>query len=352
MNPPWRSIGVVLLALVALVGMGVPTTAFPAEQSGSATLATDASAAQQTPTGNSSEVNVTVGQQLSTIITVSSDEVQTEYENTAFALAIEIGDDDERADALDDRAEELRERAEAIRDDYEEATEEYEEGDLTKSEYAQRLATLNARATNLIESYEQFRAKAASLNTSNGTDPGFNESALNETIEDLESVNGAGVAALLRHFTGESEGEIEIETANGLEIEVENEDGERSREFERPRDDDDSLTVNQSAALETARAALTPVENGSWELTESEVDDDDGEYEFEFELRGASGLDGEAEVDVDGSSGEIFSLEEEIEAGDDEEGDDDRDDADDERDDDEDEDDEADDDDEDDDADD
>lgn len=314
-----RSTWALLLAAIVLIGMGGPAMAISSNNTGSLQTVGQASQ-EQTPDGNNSGVNVTVGPQLSTIIAVSSDQVQTEFENIAFAFSVERGDESERAEELRERAEELHERAEDIQEDYEEATEAYNDGELTKSEYAQRLATLNARASNLLESYEQFRDRLQDVNESESEALGINTTALNETIENLDNVSGSGTAALLRHFTGESEGEIEIETANGLEIEVESEDGEFSREFERPGDDDDSVTINHSAALESARSALSTPENGSWILTESKVDDDDGVYEFEFELQGADGFDGEAEVEVDGSSGEVVSLEEEIEPSEEEDG--------------------------------
>nr|WP_265109756.1 DUF4198 domain-containing protein [Halosolutus halophilus] len=281
-------------------------------------------------TANNSSVNVTVGQQLSTVIGASSDEVQTDFENTAFEISVENGGEEEKAEAIADRTDELRDRAEAIREDYEEATEAYEEGEISKSEYAQRLATLNARATNLLDSYERLQQRAADVSAAELRAAGVNRTALDTAVENVSSVSGSGAAALLRQFTGESQGEIELEAENGLSIEVESDDGEQSREFERPRDDGNNITVTQSAALETARGALSTPTNGDWELTESEVSQDEGAYEFEFALRNASNLSGEAEVSVDGSSGELFALEEEIEPREDEDEEDESDDEDDE----------------------
>jgi hypothetical protein len=85
---------------------------------------------------------------------------------------------------------------------------------------------------------------------------------------------------------------------------------EMEREVRHPdaRDDNDSFPVAQSAALETARSALS---NHAWALVESSVHEESGYYEFEFTFDGNGS--GEAEVRVDGSTGEVFRLEEEIE---------------------------------------
>jgi hypothetical protein len=90
---------------------------------------------------------------------------------------------------------------------------------------------------------------------------------------------------------------------------------EMEREVRQPdaRDDNDSFPVAQSAALETARSALS---NHTWVLVESSVHEASGYYEFEFAFDGDGS--GEAEIRVDGSTGEVFRLEEEIEQDEDE----------------------------------
>jgi hypothetical protein len=313
------ALGSVLFALLVVVGMAVPAVALsastgepstsgPTETSAAVTAQNDSTLNAQ----NDSSVNVTVGPQLSTIVSVSSDEVQTGFEDTVFDISFDNASEEAQAKAIADRADELRDRAESVREDYDEAMEAHENGELTRSEYARQLAVLNARATNLLNSHEQLRQRAVNVSAVELGSAGVNRTALNQSVENLSSVTGAGARAILEQFTGESEGEVRLDTENGLSIEVETEDGERSREFERPRDDADTLTRSQAAALETARGVLSSGE-GNWTLTGSEVDEDDGAYEFAFVLRNAPSLTGEAEVSVDGSSGDVFDFEEEIE---------------------------------------
>jgi len=284
---------------------------------GSGTNGSAAGGSGANTTANSS-VTVTAGAQLSTVLSVTSDDVQSEVDETAFDVEYERGGD--RAETIADRAEAVRDRAEDVREDYREAVTAYREGEGDRSQFAQRLAALNARAENVRDAGDRLDRRDADLSALDLRVAGFNRTALERAVTSLEDVRGTGAAALLAQFTGQRQGEISLETDGGLSIEVSNEDGERSREFEREPDDDDAtVTVNQSVALETARATLTDVENGSWLLTDAEVDGEDGAYEFEFELR-ADSLTGEAEVGVDGSSGEVFSLQEAVEPADDREG--------------------------------
>lgn len=302
-----------LVTLLVAVGLALPAGAAAAVTGGqSAVGATDAATQQS---GNST-VNVTAGAQLSTVLAVTESEVDAKVNETAFEIEYESADEEARAEAIAERAEALRERARTISEDYREATEAYREGELTRDQYAQRLATLNARANSVVNGYDRLQERAGAVSALELEAVGYNGSAVRGTVRSLDNVSGSGTDALLQRFTGETRGEVEVETANGLSVSVEREDGERSREFERPRDRDRSLTVDQSDALATARESLSEA-NGSWTLQSAAVDRGNGAYRFSFTLD-ASGSTGAATVAVDGSSGEVFSLEEEIERTDDE----------------------------------
>lgn len=319
-----RTALVLVMAAVAVTGMVTPAAAGSAllptaadGQNGPALTNGPAAAANHTngSSAGNATVSVGVGAQLSTVIAATSDDTQTDYENAAFEFEFERSNESERAEALADRAEELRERAEAIREDYHDATAAFHAGDLTRDEYAQRIATLNGRATNVLASLETLQGRAETVSALELRVAGVNRSRLEAATGALDNVTGVGPAALLQRFTGGSTGAVELETADGLEIEVESEDGERSRELKRPRDADRNITVSGSAALETARAALS-AQAGPWALEKSSVHPEDGYYKFEFGFRSANET-GEAEVRVDGSTGAVFRLEEEVEPADD-----------------------------------
>jgi hypothetical protein len=314
---PLLSVLVVTLVVVGaagLVAIAAPVGAQTAGDPGANGSAADGSGTNATADGS---VSVTAGAQLSTVLSVTSDDVHSEVEETAFEVEYERGEG--RAEAVADRAETVRMRAANVRENYCEALKAYREGDLDRSEFARRLAALNARAGNVLGAHDRLERRAANVSAFDLRAAGLNRTALERAVASLDDVRGTGAGALLAQFTGERRGEVELEASGGLSIEVSSEGGERSREFEREPDGDTAVTVNQSVTLETARAALTDVENGSWVLTDASIDSGDGTYEFEFVLR-AGGLTGEAEVGVDGSSGEVFSLEEETEPDDDGEG--------------------------------
>jgi hypothetical protein len=304
---PFLSMLVVALVVVGAAGLvaaAAPVGAQTADEPGA------------NATTNSS-VDVTAGAQLSTVLSVTSDDVQSEVEETAFEVEYER--EEGRAEAVAERAEAVTERAEEIREDYRAAVEAYRQGEVDRAGFAQRLAALNARAGSVVDAHDRLERRATNLSTLDLRVAGFNRTALEQAVTPLDNVRGTGATALLAQFTGQQQGEISLETDGGLSIEVSSEDGERSREFEREPDRNAAVTVGQSTALETARSALTDTGNGSWALTDAGIHGEDGSYEFGFELR-ADSLTGEAEVGVDGSSGEVFSLEEEVEPANGEEG--------------------------------
>ena len=311
----WMTLGSVILAVLTAAGLTAPAMALPMSADGSSLgesieiVATSPTQAAQ----NDPSVSATVGPQLSTVISVSSDEVQTGFENTAFELSVESATEEAQAEAIADRENELRDRVESIREDYADLTESYRQGELTNSEYAQRLAVLNGRANNVLTSYNQLQKRAANVSTSTLRAAEVTRSGLNSSVEDLHHVRGVGSKALFNQFTGRSDGEIALESENGFSITVKRGSGEFSREFEQKRDDETDLSVSQSAALEVAREGLSTPKTGNWVLSGSKVETSSGSYEFEFVLQNTSELIGEAEVTVDGSSGDIFTLEEETE---------------------------------------
>jgi len=255
---------------------------------------------------NGAEVSVGAGQQLSTIISATEDDVRTDVENTGVAVRVERGESGEIAEALEERLEELHDRAAEIRNDYRETTEAYRDDDISREEYARRVALLSARAKNVERSLETLRQHSAGVQSR----AVVNASAVEEVTEQLDEVSGTGPDALLARFVGERTGELEIHVDGGLTIEAESEDGERSRELRRPDDGNSSLVVAQSDALSTARDALSAGDD--WTVTRASVHEGPGHYRFEFRLDAARET-GEARVRIDGSSGNVLRVEEEVE---------------------------------------
>jgi hypothetical protein len=99
---------------------------------------------------------------------------------------------------------------------------------------------------------------------------------------------------------------VKLETGEEAEKKApENEREIQEKENEYGADDSKALGVSMSEARDTATDALS---NNGWRLEEADTHEVDGYYKFEF-ISGES----EAEVRVDGSTGDISRFEEEIE---------------------------------------
>ncbi|MEF8900003.1 MAG: hypothetical protein V5A25_02080 [Halovenus sp.] len=295
-------------AVVVVLVVGIVPGALP----GGVAFSSDGPA-DATPAGtDTQQASAPVGQQLATVIEVTDDEVKGEIEAIAFETDFESATESERATLLADRAATLRERTDRLTATQANATTSYRAGELSTVEYARELALLNARSTALLTAFERLDERAEDVPERELQAAGYDRAANEAAAEQLTRLTGAGATALLKQYTGERAGEFSVDVDDGLSIEVENDDGERSREFEREQPGDGALVVDRSDALASARNALTADRDGEWLLTAAETDSDDGVYAFEFAFRGA-GYTGEAEVGVDGETGQVFTLEEELE---------------------------------------
>lgn len=297
------------LAAVCLLVVGLSVIAGAVA---GADTATSAPVATQSNETGENGTGVGVGQQLATVVSVSRHEVGAGVEDASFESAYERANESRRAGLLATRTAALLNRSASLRATHRALRASYEAGEIGTLTFAQRSAVLSARANNLAASIVEVRARTRNVPEADLRAAGLNATALDTAAERVERVTGAGHRAMLARFVGERDGEIEIEAEGpAMEIAVESEDGERSREFERERDDDAALTVDRETALTAARDALGTVD-GEWVLTSSEADRDDGVYAFAFVVE-SNTTAGEAEVAVDGSTGEVFELEEEVE---------------------------------------
>lgn len=294
-------------AVVALTALLVVGLLFPAgAAAGVFTSQSDAGAASQQDKGT--EVSVEAGEQLSTVIETTSEDIRTDAESVGFEQRLAAANATERASLIAERARALENRAGQLRSEYESLTDAYQQGELTTNQYARQIAGLSASATNVERSATALEKRASTLSAVERRAVGVTGEDLQEISSGINPLTGATAGAVLGRFTGQNSGEINIEVGDRIEVSVES-DGERSRQFERSRDDNDSYTLNQSAALAVAEEQLSGGQD-AWTLREASTED--GAYEFEFRYLGAG--EGEAAAAVDGSSGTVFSLEESIEA--------------------------------------
>jgi len=299
-----KTAALLLLTVAVAAGVMLPAGAIP----GAAGTADQAGQGQ----GSTERVSAEVGQQLSTVVVATTQEVKTEADEAAFEQQLDQTNATARAEAIAQRAADLDRRAGEVRSEYASVTESYRSGDITGSAYAQEIASLSVRASAIDSSVDRLETRAAQLSAAERRAVGVTDADLQDISEQIESLSSPTASAILSQFTGQTRGEIELEANGGIELEVTNEDGERSRQFERPRDGNGTYVLTQSEALAVATDTLSD-QDGEWILTSASADD--GAYEFEFRFSGAG--EGEAEVSVDGETGTVFELEESIESDDD-----------------------------------
>lgn len=126
-----------------------------------------------------------------------------------------------------------------------------------------------------------------------------NETDINSTLNDTEDIqNKLGEGIRSYNFVTKglpSQASEEAEETGSIDA---------KKEFEREPDSNTNFSLSESEAEEKA---LEELGSSEWELVESDKSSD-GEYEFTFKAG-----ESEAEVSVDGSSGEVTKLEGEIE---------------------------------------
>ena len=266
--------------------------------------------------GDKNTSRAPVGRQLATVIAVTDDEVDSDVEGSSLDTALEDANESERAEIVANRAATLRDRADEVVTDQRAARAAYEDGNVTREEFARRLATLAGQARTIDRGFGRLDDRTTDISALELRVAGYDRGTNEEARERLDRVMGSGTSALLAQYTGRQSGAFSLEVDGGISIEVESDGGERSRELEREQPGDGSFEVTQSEALAAATESLSTGLDGEWTLRSVDRDEDDGYYGFGFGFFGP-GATGEAEVNVDGQTGEIFEFEEEIEPRDD-----------------------------------
>jgi len=270
---------------------------------------TETTAANGVPTAvdrqSDGPVDVSTGTQLSTVLSTTENEVGSAVSQSVFDSRFAAANESERAALVVERSAVLAAQAEEVADDYRNATAAYRNGTIDRSTYAQRLATVNSRATTIESNVAHLRIQASNVSELALATAGFNESGFEAAASELETASGAAPDALHRLYTGRSSGSAVVEAVdgNGVSVRVQS-DGSEHISVQQSTDDEATFTVSQADALSTARGALPEY---NWTLTGSNVDEDAGLYEFSFALSSANRT-GEAGVGVDGSSGALSTL--------------------------------------------
>lgn len=255
-------------------------------------------------------VEVDPGPQLSTVLASQSETVAARVEETRFGARYASGTDDRsRAGAIDRRLAVLVDRVDRLTRRYDGLRESYRNERLSASVYVARLASLHARAASTNRSLGRLERRAATVPVAVRQDVGIELSRIRSTRGRLGPLTGSDLRALLERVRGEVPGDITVSAASAA-VSVSGAYAKTTAvAFSRAPDGDDSITVDAATARETARAELSrfPVPTQEWRRVDAVRNDVDGVFVFLYSYEGPG--HGETTVVVDGSSGEVVTLE-------------------------------------------
>lgn len=147
--------------------------------------------------------NLTVGEQISSVMSAQEAEVTSEIERHAFGQAIANADsDEERAEIIANRTEELKSDVDERLSDKEELRSEYKAGNISRAEYVSELAAHGVEAKHVNESVDEINETAGELPEELLEENGVNTTALNTLRNEAANMTGPEVAAVAQTIAG------------------------------------------------------------------------------------------------------------------------------------------------------
>ncbi|PAU84283.1 hypothetical protein CK500_07590 [Halorubrum salipaludis] len=200
-----RGIALVVVAVV-LVGVAGIAAAGPV---GTAVAQEDPTATNETDEGNETAngTDISPGERLSGVIGVQRAEISGEVESRSFEVALNRTETpEERADVVAERLNGTEERLAAIERRQRELRERRDAGELTRGEFAARMAETSARAETVKREANRSADVARELPAAARESRGLDEGRLTELRERAGEASGPEVAAIARGVAGNDVG--------------------------------------------------------------------------------------------------------------------------------------------------
>jgi len=231
----------------------------------------------------SGDVDLSIGQMVSSTIHMHRAEFESDLENEEFEIDVES----EGEEAVTRRIEELRNRTEELRQEKEQLQEAMRNGSIDRRNYVLRHAEIQAQIQNLKRSI----AKVRSLNKVQGGEREVER--INSTIGNM-----TGAASKSLPYAVLGRGQVKVEISNGaLELKVER-DGDEFFERDLPAGfDGNGSVISPDNATEIALNQF----GDNWTVSKLELDH--GRYEIELRARG-----GEGEIKIDAGTGTVLEM--------------------------------------------
>ncbi|EMA63117.1 hypothetical protein [Halorubrum lipolyticum] len=196
------AVAVVLVAVAGIAAAGPVGTAV-AQDDPAATNETDGGG----ETGTANETDISPGERLSGVMGVQRAEIAGEVESRAFEVGLNRTEsDEERATLVAERLNRTEQRLTAIERRQRELRELRDAGELTRGEFAARMAETGARAETVKREANRSAAVARDLPEPVRRAQGLDADRLDAVRERANGVGGPEVAAIARGVAGEGVG--------------------------------------------------------------------------------------------------------------------------------------------------
>jgi len=200
-----RGIALLIVAVV-LVGVAGIAAAGPV---GMVAAQDDPAATNETTEGNETAngTEISPGERLSGVIGVQRAEIAGEVDSRAFEVALNRTEtDEERAELVAERLNRTENRLDEIERRQRELRERRDAGELSRGEFAARMAEIGARAETVEREANRSADVARGLPESVRADRGLNESRLDALRERASEASGPEIAAIARGVAGNDVG--------------------------------------------------------------------------------------------------------------------------------------------------
>lgn len=248
---------------------------------------------QKSDVNQTDTINVSTGEQLSTVIQMTTDDIGSQIDEVAFDR--KFGNSENESEVVNNRIGELKESTEKINKEYRELVQKRNNGNISNEDFGRRVAIMSNEIDNNKEKFKSLRNKTVD-DSSNKTD-----NRMKGLEEALENADSEAKNVIQSVYTGRSKYMRIGGKGFGLSVVAEASNGRFTEAYDGEEDGNENVKI-------TVEEAIKIVKNESdvdMNVTETEIDD--GVIEVELE-----GNDSEVEAVVDGSSGKIISYRSEM----------------------------------------
>lgn len=190
-----------VLVVALVVGVGLVVGAAPL-------VSAQEVSGEETDDGGREEPELSLGHKMSGVIAVSMTDVEGELERMEFEQDVaEADNESEQAGVVGDEVRESQDELAEIKEERSKVLEEFKAGELSQSEFAVRMAVLEAEQENVVEQVDRAGGEADELPVEALESEGVDMSRVVELRENASEMSGPEVSALATSLGGADQSE-------------------------------------------------------------------------------------------------------------------------------------------------